>query len=266
VILTARLEQVTVMSANGQPTTEKTMKVRAEKNLPYEVDVVVHIPSPRKYEITGLRSVSWQLKPGAAEQAPDFTVEWLLRKLGLDQEAATAPRSVTLPRPEGAPQRPPQRQQQAPQLASHEQKQQLAILIGEKLGPEAARSRHAVMSQRFQRRIGSFDELTGREAVTAIGELRKMAPYAASRAQALYAALHKAIEDADMDTIEPALSTATEARDAGRIPPSAWEQLSDFAGARMGILIADAAGESGWDPADGDSSVPGEPVLAGAGA
>ena len=104
VILTARLEQVAVVGPGGTPTTEKTLKVKAEKNLPYEVDVIVQIPQPRTFQITGLRSVRFQLEPGAAMAAPDFTVDQLLRKLGLDVDGATAPRAVTLPRPAGEPQ------------------------------------------------------------------------------------------------------------------------------------------------------------------
>lgn len=99
VILTARLEQVTVM-AGGKPTTDKTWKVRAEKNLPYEVDAVVQMPAPRRFQVTGVRSTRFQLEPGAAKEMPGFTLDGFLRQLGLDQEGATAPRSVTLTRPD----------------------------------------------------------------------------------------------------------------------------------------------------------------------
>jgi hypothetical protein len=42
VILTARYEQVTVVK-NGQPTTDKEWKVRAEKDLVFEVDAVIEL-------------------------------------------------------------------------------------------------------------------------------------------------------------------------------------------------------------------------------
>lgn len=108
VLLTARLEQVAVMAPNGQPTTDKTLKVKAEKNLPYEVDVIVQMPSPRKYQITGLRSVKFQIEPDGAWPFPDFTVDALLRRLGLDAADATAPRVVTQTRPAAEPPQQPE--------------------------------------------------------------------------------------------------------------------------------------------------------------
>jgi hypothetical protein len=93
-ILTARLEQVAVM-ANGKPTTEKAWKVRAEKNLPFEVDAVIQAREPRTFQITGLRSTELELPVGKTIPMPGFTVEGFLRKLGLDKAGATAPRSVT---------------------------------------------------------------------------------------------------------------------------------------------------------------------------
>ncbi len=101
VIITARLEQVTVMDGD-KPTTEKTWKVRAEKDLPFEVDAVVRIPAPRQAELTGVRSVVLCVEPGKSIPLPDFTIDGLLRRLGLDQADATAPRTYVDPTPDPA--------------------------------------------------------------------------------------------------------------------------------------------------------------------
>jgi hypothetical protein len=108
VILTSRLEQVAVMATNGQPTTAKALKIRAEKNLGYEVDAIVQIPEPRQYQLTGVRSVHWNRAPGEAMDYPDFTVDALLRKLGLAEAGATGARSYTAPRTEQSEQLTPE--------------------------------------------------------------------------------------------------------------------------------------------------------------
>jgi hypothetical protein len=100
-IITARLELVTVMAA-GKPTTEKTWKVKAEKNLPSDVDAVIRIPAPRVVELTGVRSVILRVEPGKSIPLPDFTIDGLLRRLGLDQADATSPRTYVEPRPDPA--------------------------------------------------------------------------------------------------------------------------------------------------------------------
>lgn len=110
VIVTARLEQVSVV-AGGKPTNEKAWKVQAEKNLPFEVDAVIQARTPRVFEITGLRSTRLELPVGETIPLPGFTVEDFLRKLGLDEEGATAPRSVTLPQPYAPEPTRPQQQQ-----------------------------------------------------------------------------------------------------------------------------------------------------------
>jgi hypothetical protein len=99
VIVTARFEQVAVMGPTGQPTTDKTWKIRAEKNLPFEVDAVVQMPRPRTYYLTGVRSMKLQLPPGEHLEYPTFTVERLLTDLGLAM-SNTAQRSYTAPQPD----------------------------------------------------------------------------------------------------------------------------------------------------------------------
>lgn len=85
VILTARYEQVTVMDAKGQPTTQKEWKVRAEKNLAFEVDGTIEIPQPRKYYLNGMRSLVFQVPAGGHMPLPgDFTLDEFLRRLGIE--------------------------------------------------------------------------------------------------------------------------------------------------------------------------------------
>lgn len=101
VILTSRLELVTVMNGS-EPTTEKTWKVRAEKNLPYEVDAVVRFTAPRSAELTGVRSVRLCLDPGECRPLPGFTLDGLLRSLGLAEQDATSSRVYVAPVPDWA--------------------------------------------------------------------------------------------------------------------------------------------------------------------
>lgn len=99
VILIARLEQVAVVGADGKPTTDKTWKIRAEKNLPFEVDAIVEMPRPREAYLTGVRSVHLQIPPGAHVPYPNFTVEGLLRDMGFG-DLETAPRAYATPNAE----------------------------------------------------------------------------------------------------------------------------------------------------------------------
>lgn len=88
VLLTARLDVVTVMDDQGRPTKAKDTKVQTEKNLPYEVDGVVEMPERGKATIQGLRSMVWQID--RPTDMPGFTVDGLWRQLGLDKQE-TAP-------------------------------------------------------------------------------------------------------------------------------------------------------------------------------
>lgn len=87
VIWTARFEEIAVMGDNGRPVEgRKQWKIRTEKNLPFEVDGIIEMPEPRKCYVTGIRSMRLQLDPGEHRLIPDFTIDGLLRQLGLDQE------------------------------------------------------------------------------------------------------------------------------------------------------------------------------------
>lgn len=100
-ILLTRLEQVAVMK-DGKPTTDREWKVRAEKNLVFECDGIVKMYAPQVAKLSGLRSTRLQVPPGAELPLPNFTIDGLLRRMGLDGTVATAPRSYTAPRPQDA--------------------------------------------------------------------------------------------------------------------------------------------------------------------
>lgn len=120
-VLTARYELVSVVDANGQPTKEKVDKVQAEKNLPYEADVVIYMPERGRFIVNKVKSVHFQLD--SPIETDEWTVEGMWNKLGLEHVAA-AHRSDTVDaaesdeqdaQPQGHPQgqrRPAQAQQQ----------------------------------------------------------------------------------------------------------------------------------------------------------
>jgi len=83
VIVTARLSVVTVMDAQGQPTKEKTDKVEAEKNLPYEVAAVVKMRARGEVELSGVRSVKLQLE--RPTRLNEFSVAKLWESMGVGE-------------------------------------------------------------------------------------------------------------------------------------------------------------------------------------
>lgn len=86
VIITARLEQTTVVDSGGNPTKDKVWKVQAEKGLPFDVGVVVEMRSRGDAYLTGVRSLRFIAKE-ARTPYPQFTVDDLWRKLGLAEES-----------------------------------------------------------------------------------------------------------------------------------------------------------------------------------
>ena len=88
-IITARLEnQVVVL--NGEPTNERVDKVKAEKNLPFDVDAIVEIQARKKAHLTGFRSV----KLGLDEKTDDriqlpakFGVQTIWEMLGVVEKS-----------------------------------------------------------------------------------------------------------------------------------------------------------------------------------
>lgn len=100
-ILLTRLEQVAVMR-DGKPTTDREWKVRAEKNLVFECDGIVKMYAPQVAKLSGLRSTRLQVPPGSELPLPGFTIDGLLRKMGLDGTVTQGSRSYTAPRPQDA--------------------------------------------------------------------------------------------------------------------------------------------------------------------
>lgn len=82
-IVTARLDEVAVVE-NGQPTKDKAWKVQAEKNLPYEVGVIVQFRAFGEAYLTGVRSLRFKPKPHELTRLPDdWSMDALWRQLGL---------------------------------------------------------------------------------------------------------------------------------------------------------------------------------------
>jgi len=97
VIWTARFEEVAQVE-NGKPVEgRKEWKIRTEKNLPYEVDGIVEIPAPREFYVTGIRSLRFVLDPGEKRKVPGFSLDAMLRALGLDDPSEVGARHYTAP-------------------------------------------------------------------------------------------------------------------------------------------------------------------------
>jgi len=126
-LLTARLDEVTVMDDQGKPTQAKTDKIRAEKNLPFEVDGVVKMPKRGTTILTGIRSTVLTLDE-PTEVSP-WTVDGMWNELGLE---AVAPRVVSEPvSPEAqAPREEPETRRPAPPVEGP--------VVGREEGPQAA--------------------------------------------------------------------------------------------------------------------------------
>lgn len=80
VLLTARLEEVAVI-VDGKPTTDKTLKIKAEKSLPYDVSAIVQMPERGQFFLTGVKTTRFE-NPSRMP-LPGFTVEKLWKKMGL---------------------------------------------------------------------------------------------------------------------------------------------------------------------------------------
>lgn len=86
VILTARMDLVTVMDAHGKPTTEKQWKVRAEKDLPFEVDGIIELKEARKPVVTGVRTVAFEVPAEGItpRNQAAFDLDGFIRSLNID--------------------------------------------------------------------------------------------------------------------------------------------------------------------------------------
>ena len=101
VILTARLDEVTVMDGD-KPTKGKQWKVQAEKNLPFEVGAIVHLRSFGDAWLTGVRSLRFRPKPSEFTQLPEFTVDGLWRSLGMADGGEKREHAGTVPQGQDA--------------------------------------------------------------------------------------------------------------------------------------------------------------------
>lgn len=83
VIVTARLSVVTVMDAEGKPTKERTDKIEAEKNLPYDVAAVVKMHERGSAILSGVRSAVLQLQ--GPTRLNDFSMTNLWEAMGVGE-------------------------------------------------------------------------------------------------------------------------------------------------------------------------------------
>lgn len=114
VILTARLSSVTVMDEKGQPTKEKTDKIEAEKNLPYDVAAVVKMPERGVAFLSGVRSAVLQLEKPT--RLNDFTVANLWDAMGVGKDMGERRHAgKPVESPASPPEAPAQEPQEAPQ-------------------------------------------------------------------------------------------------------------------------------------------------------
>ncbi len=96
VVITARMELKAVMNDKGEPTRDKEQKILTHKSLPFDVDAIVELQSPGHAVITGVRSVK-MAGVGDRREMREFTVDNLLRALGVDQSVGTRNHSAIDP-------------------------------------------------------------------------------------------------------------------------------------------------------------------------
>ncbi|AWI32676.1 hypothetical protein [Streptomyces tirandamycinicus] len=99
VILCARMDEVTLFDAAGQPTKDRTWKIQAEKKLPFEVTGTLQLRGYRRAFLTGMRSLTLNITPDKTVPYPGFSLDKLMRDLGL-HELEAAPRTYVAPQPE----------------------------------------------------------------------------------------------------------------------------------------------------------------------
>lgn len=101
VIMTARLDNVSVVEG-GQPTGEKIWKVRSEKNLPYAATVIMQAREPLQWMMTKVASRHLRMPPSGSMKWPDFTIEELLIRLGMDETTDVAESTYVRPKANSA--------------------------------------------------------------------------------------------------------------------------------------------------------------------
>ncbi|MEU9699566.1 hypothetical protein [Streptomyces sp. NPDC047981] len=136
-LLLARTEIVTAFE-NDKPTRNTTRKIKAERNLPAAVDAIVDLHAIGDAWLTGVRSLHMDIRPGETRRFPDFTVDALLRRLGLLDAADS--RSVSELRPDatlGEPLSGSPAPQQAPTLTSAQAAEMIRRALVHPDNPEA---------------------------------------------------------------------------------------------------------------------------------
>ena len=90
VLMTARMKITSVVNDEGQPTGQKDWKIEAQKNLPYRAQVVMEARAPRVWTMTKIATTvpELQLQPGKETTFNDFSVEKLVRTMGVTPETA----------------------------------------------------------------------------------------------------------------------------------------------------------------------------------
>ena len=85
VVGTARLDQITLVDGNGQPTKDKDWKIQAQKRLPFRASVIVQARQPRQWTMTKIATTvpELQLEPGKERTFNDFSVPKLLTTMGV---------------------------------------------------------------------------------------------------------------------------------------------------------------------------------------
>lgn len=155
VIITSRLDYVAEVEG-GKPTGVHVWKIRAEKNLPYQAQVVVQARKPRTWTLTKIMSTRFQLDPGGEMSLPDFSVEKILDAMGVTPDAAASSyvepdREHLLDPEDGAP----QQQQQRPQ---RQQQQQQRPAVPD-LPPLPADPQAVITQLEQNRNVGMLQEL-----------------------------------------------------------------------------------------------------------
>lgn len=92
-IMTARLQE-TIIHSEGRPTKDKAWHVTAERDIRYDVDVVVEMRTRGEFLLTKANSETLQFD-GPRDLGADFTVDALWRQMGLGGK--TGERTFTVP-------------------------------------------------------------------------------------------------------------------------------------------------------------------------
>ncbi|MFF4276244.1 AAA family ATPase [Streptomyces sp. NPDC001536] len=100
VIICCRLDEVTEFDAQGNPTRNRTWKVKSERSLPYDATVVLQLRSYRRPTLTAVRSLVMQLAPDEERARPGLTLDGLMRELGMERNISTPPTPFIALQPE----------------------------------------------------------------------------------------------------------------------------------------------------------------------